>query len=253
MTLQEYTTTNGKQETVITMTENKKYKGIIFDFNGTLFWDSKKHLEAWREYSKKLRGHAFTDEEMQKYMFGRTNEDIIKYLIGKQPDRELVLKCQTEKEAIYRDMCAHDPENFKLARGAEEFLTYLCENEIPHTIATMSEEVNVKFFIKGFSLDRWFDVSKIVFDDGKIKGKPEPDIYLKAAQNLGLQPEDCIVVEDAVSGIESAYRAGIGRIVAIESMETRELYSTIPAVDYIISDFNDFDRNLLESKLNKVL
>lgn len=234
------------------MTENKKYSGIIFDFNGTLFWDSKKHLEAWREYSKTLRGHAFTDEEMQKYMFGRTNEDIVKYLIGRQPEKELVIKCQTEKEAIYREMCAKDPEGFKLAKGAEAFLDYLCENEIPHTIATMSEEVNVKFFIKGFKLDKWFDIDKIVFDDGKIKGKPEPDIYLKAAENLGLNPKDCIVVEDAVSGIESAYRAGIGKIVAIESMETRELYSTIPAVDDIISDFDDFNKNWLETKLNKV-
>ncbi len=231
---------------VITMSENKKYSGIIFDFNGTLFWDSKKHLEAWREYSKKLRGTAFTDEEMQKYMFGRTNEDIIKYLIGRQPEKELVLKCQNEKEAIYRDMCAKDPENFKLAKGAQAFLEYLCENNIPHTIATMSEEVNVKFFIKGFNLAKWFDVDKIVFDDGKIKGKPEPDIYLKAAQNLGLKPEDCIVVEDALSGIEAAYRAGIGKIVAIESMETRELYSKVPAVDEIIQDFDDFDRSCLE-------
>ena len=113
------------------MSKNKKYSGIIFDFNGTLFWDSKKHLEAWREYSKKLRGTAFSDEEMQKYMFGRTNEDIIKYLIGRQPEKELVLKCQNEKEAIYRDMCAKDPENFKLAKGAEAFLNYLCENKIP--------------------------------------------------------------------------------------------------------------------------
>ena len=231
---------------VITMSENKKYSGIIFDFNGTLFWDSKKHLEAWREYSKKLRGTAFTDEEMQKYMFGRTNEDIIKYLIGRQPEKALVLKCQNEKEAIYRDMCAKDPENFKLAKGAQAFLEYLCENNIPHTIATMSEEVNVKFFIKGFNLAKWFDVDKIVFDDGKIKGKPEPDIYLKATQNLGLKPEDCIVVEDALSGIEAAYRAGIGKIVAIESMETRELYSKVPAVDEIIQDFDDFDRSCLE-------
>lgn len=233
------------------MSKNKKYSGIIFDFNGTLFWDSKKHLEAWREYSKKLRGTAFSDEEMQKYMFGRTNEDIIKYLIGRQPEKELVLKCQNEKESIYRDMCAKDPENFKLAKGAEAFLNYLCENKIPHTIATMSEEVNVKFFIKGFDLAQWFDVDKIVFDDGKIKGKPEPDIYIKAAQNLGLNPEDCIVVEDAVSGIESARRAGIGKIVAIESMETRELYSKIPAVDEIISDFDDFDRSCFET--SKVL
>lgn len=235
------------------MTQNKKYSGVIFDFNGTLFWDSKKHLEAWREYSKKLRGTAFTDDEMQKYMFGRTNEDIIKYLIGKQPDRELVLKCQGEKEAIYREMCQNDPENFHLAKGAENFLDFLCENEIPHTIATMSEEVNVKFFIEGFNLERWFDVDKIVFDDGKIKGKPEPDIYLKAAQNLGLKPEECIVVEDAVSGIEAARRAGTGKIIAIESMETRELYSTIPAVDEIISDFDDFKRDWLISSLNKVI
>lgn len=234
------------------MSQTKKYSGIIFDFNGTLFWDSKKHLEAWREYSKKLRGHAFSDEEMQKYMFGRTNEDIIKYLIGRQPEKELVLKCQNEKEAIYRDMCAKDPENFKLAKGAEEFLDYLCKNEIPHTIATMSEEINVKFFIKSFGLEKWFDINKIVYDDGNIKGKPEPDIYLKAAKNLGLKPEDCIVVEDALSGIESAYRAGIGRIVAIESMETRQLYSKIQAVDDIIADFDDFDRNILECKLNKV-
>ena len=55
------------------------YKGIIFDFNGTLFWDSHLHKPTWREYSKIIRGTEFTDEEMVKYMFGRTNEQIIKY------------------------------------------------------------------------------------------------------------------------------------------------------------------------------
>ena len=232
--------------------KNKKYKGIIFDFNGTLFWDSKMHLEAWREYSKKLRKNAFTDEEMRNYMFGRTNEDIIRYLIGRQPEKELVEKCQNEKEAVYREMCRKDKENFVLAKGVEKFLDYLKENNIPRTIATMSEGNNVKFFIEGFNLDKWFDVDKIVYDNGKIKGKPAPDIYLIAAKNLNLKPEDCIVVEDAVSGIESARAAGIGHIVAIESMETRELYETIPAVSEIIADFDEFDRAILESK-EKVL
>lgn len=232
--------------------KNKKFKGIIFDFNGTLFWDSKMHLEAWREYSKKLRKNAFTDEEMRNYMFGRTNEDIIRYLIGRQPEKELVEKCQNEKEAVYREMCRKDKENFVLAKGVEKFLDYLKENNIPRTIATMSEGNNVKFFIEGFNLDKWFDVDKIVYDNGKIKGKPAPDIYLIAAKNLNLKPEDCIVVEDAVSGIESARAAGIGHIVAIESMETRELYETIPAVSEIIADFDEFDRAILESK-EKVL
>ena len=74
------------------------YKGIIFDFNGTLFWDSEKHQQAWREFSKRLRDHAFTDEEMRDYMFGRTNEDIIAYLIGKKPDAELVESLQKKKK-----------------------------------------------------------------------------------------------------------------------------------------------------------
>ena len=59
-----------------------KYKGILFDFNGTFLYDSEKHIEAWREFSNQLRGTPFTDEEMRDYMFGRTNEDIIAYAIG---------------------------------------------------------------------------------------------------------------------------------------------------------------------------
>ena len=116
----------------------------------------------------------------------------------------------------------------------------------------MSEEQNVNFFIEGFNLERWFSPEKIVFDNGKIKGKPAPDIYEIAAKNLNLKPEECIVVEDALSGIESAYRAGIGKIVAIESMETRELYKTIPAVDEIIADFDEFDRTIFEIHKIKV-
>ncbi len=226
------------------MVREMKYSGIIFDFNGTLFWDSKKHLEAWREYSKILRGTPFTDDEMRKYMFGRTNEDIIAYCIGKKPSKEMVQKYQDEKEAIYRDMCRNDMENFKLAKGAEEFLDFIKENEIPHTIATMSEKNNVDFFIEGFHLERWFDIDKIVYDNGEIQGKPAPDIYLLAAEKIGLKPEDCIVVEDALSGIEAAHRAGIGKIIAIESMDTKEVYSKVPAVNDIIADFDEFDRSL---------
>ena len=104
------------------------YKGIIFDFNGTLFFDSEKHLEAWREFSKRLREHPFTDEEMRDYMFGRTNEDIIAYLIGERPSPEIVEKLGKEKEAVYRDMCRKDYKNTVLAPGAVDFLDFLKEN-----------------------------------------------------------------------------------------------------------------------------
>lgn len=219
-------------------------RGIIFDFNGTLFWDSQLHLDAWREFSAKLRGKPFSDEEMLKYMFGRTNEDIIAYAIGKKPDKELVEKLAEEKEAYYRNMCLKKPEEFKLAPHAEDFLNHLKENNIPMTIATMSEWCNVQFYIKEFKLARWFDLDKIVYSNGKIPGKPAPDIYEIAAKNLDLAPQDCIVIEDALSGIEAARLANIGKIIAIASREPKEFYKNVPGVSQIITDFNQIDRNI---------
>ena len=177
-------------------------------------------------------------------MFGRTNEDIISYAIGKKPDRELCQKLAKEKESLYRQMCLKDRENFHFAPYATDFLDFLCKKNIPHTIATMSEKDNVDFYIKEMNLPKWFDVSKIVYDDGTIPGKPAPDIYLKAAKNLNLLPEQCIVVEDAVSGIKAAKNAGIGYIVAIASLESKELYKNMSEVNEIISDYSQFNREL---------
>ena len=221
-------------------------KGIIFDFNGTLYWDSKRHSDAWRDFSKILRGTAFTDEEMREKMFGHTNEDIIEYAIGKKPTPEMVEKYAKEKEALYRKQCLIDKENFKLAPGAVEFLDFLKENNIPRTIATMSEWDNVEFYIKEFNLPRWFDVDKIVYSNGKIPGKPAPDIFMIAADKIGLNPKDCVVVEDAIAGINSAKSAGIGKILAIASLEPVEFYKGIDGVDSIIKSFDEIDRNMFE-------
>ena len=221
-------------------------KGIIFDFNGTLYWDSQLHYDAWREYSKLLRGYEFSDEEMRDKMFGHTNEDIIEYAIGKKPSPEMVEKYGKEKEALYRKRCLLDPQNFKLAPGAIELLDYLKENHIPRTIATMSEWDNVEFYIKEFNLEKWFDIDKIVYSDGTIPGKPAPDIFEIAASKLNLQPKDCIVVEDALAGITSAYKAGIGKIIAIASLEPVEFYKQNPMVNEIILNFNDFNRSYFD-------
>ena len=221
-------------------------KGIIFDFNGTLFWDSQLHYDAWRIFSKKLRGYEFTDDEMREYMFGRTNKDIIRYCTGKEPSDELVEKLAFEKESLYRQQCLEDKEQFKLADGAVEFLDWLVENDIPRTIATMSEWQNVEFYIKEFKLERWFDLDKIVYSNGKIKGKPAPDIYEIAAKNLCLEPKDCIVLEDAISGIQSARAAGIGKIIAIASLESHSVYEPFDYLHQIIDSFEEFDKSLFE-------
>ena len=227
-------------------------KGIIFDFNGTLYWDSQLHYDAWREYSALLRETPFSDEEMRDKMFGHTNADIIEYLIGRKPSQEMVDKYGKEKEAVYRKRCLLDPEKFKLAPGAIELLDYLKAKNIPRTIATMSEWDNVEFYIKEFHLEKWFDLEKIVYSDGTIPGKPAPDIFLIAAKKLGLNPEDCVVVEDAIAGINSAKSAGIGKIIAIASLEPIEFYQQMSGISQVIRNFNEFDRSLFDCRLVKI-
>ena len=190
-------------------------KGIIFDFNGTLFWDSDIQERAWRTFGQNMLGREITDAEFNTYFHGRTNQDTLEYLSGRTLTKEEVDNLAQQKEEIYRTLCKSDMSKFKLAPGVKEYLDFLKANKVAFTIATASEINNVTFFIKEFGLDTWFDVDKIVYDDGTFKGKPEPDIYLKAARAIGIDPEHCVVFEDAKSGVIAAERAGVKTIFAI--------------------------------------
>lgn len=212
-------------------------RGVIFDFNGTLFWDTDKQENAWREFAKSLSGREITDDEFKNHFHGKTNKDIIEYLTEEIPDNETLYKLTQEKESLYRKLCKQDIENFKLAPGAIKLLDFLKEENIPITIATASEITNVRFFIEEFNLENWFDTSKIVFDDSSFRGKPEPDIYLKAAQIINVPVEQCLVFEDAVSGITSAHRANIGKIIAIAPMEEHNDINKVEGVAEVIPNF----------------
>lgn len=220
--------------------------GIIFDFNGTMFWDSEKQEASWQAFSKRLINRTMSEEELKTKMHGRTNQAVMEHLLGEPVAGGRLLQLIQEKEQIYRDMCCADAECLKLAPGMEALLDYLVEAQIPRTIATASEITNLTFFIEVFQLEKWFDPAKLVYDDGSFPGKPDPAIYLMAAEKLGVAPGCCLVVEDSVSGIESAYRAGIGKIVAVGAESRHAQLKRIPGVRHVIHDFFDFKSWLKE-------
>lgn len=223
----------------------KRYKSVIFDFNGTLVFDTANHDRAWKIITSKYREKPFSDEELEKNIHGRTNKAIFEYITGGELNAAEVDKFSTEKELIYQKLCRED-KNFRLIRGAEDFLNYLRDNKIPRTIATASNRMNVDFYVEMLHLERWFDLDKIVYDDGTLEGKPSPDIYEKAAKILQTKPEDCIVFEDAILGIESASRAGIGKIIAVVGDKSKQLSGEEKfGVKERIENFSDFERNKL--------
>lgn len=213
-------------------------KGIIFDFNGTLFWDSEIQENAWKTFGKKIVGRDITDEEFKTYFHGRTNKDTLEYLTGKELTKEEVDELAQQKESIYRELCKSNPEKFKLAPGVKEYLNYLKEKKVPITIATASEINNVKFFINELGLERWFNIEKIIYDDGTFKGKPAPDIYLKAAEKIGIKPQNCIVFEDAISGVKAAKSAGISTIIAVVPFGRKNPFKQ-DEITAVINDFYD--------------
>ena len=80
-----------------------------------------------------------------------------------------------------------------MTKGLEATLDQLTDQQIPLTIATATVKENVAFYFDIFDLARWFDWDKIVYDDGSFPGKPQPDIFLKAADKLSLAPADCLL------------------------------------------------------------
>jgi beta-phosphoglucomutase len=202
------------------------YQGIIFDFNGVLWWDSHLQEQAWREFARQQFGSWLTDEIMAVEVHGRNNRHTLEFLAGSPLDQQQVAQLSNRKEMLYRELCLAEGDSFRLSPGAVDLLDALKAAEVPHTIATASGKDNLKFFIEHLQIERWFDPTVIVYDDGSRPGKLAPDIYLQSAQMIGLEPGDCVVVEDSMAGIQAARIAGIGYIIALLH-ESRNLSTNI--------------------------
>ena len=220
-------------------------KGVIFDFNGTMFLDSPLHEQAWIDMARKLRPEPLGIEEFYDNLQGRTNLQIITYLLGHTPPPDELNAIIEEKELLYRTRCKAPGGLHSLAPGVERFLDQLKPTGIPFTIATGSYRPNVEFYFSHLHLDKWFEFDKVVYDDGTYPGKPSPDIFLKAAAKINVEPADCLVFEDSYAGIKSALAAGVGRIVTVEPTLDAARVAQMGKVFSMKSGFTDFGLEIL--------
>ena len=221
------------------------YQGIIFDFNGVLFSDSDLQEEAWQVIARRLRGRDMTAEEFALHMHGRANAYVLSYLAGRDIGGSELAGWIEAKESLFRDLCLRTPNRLVLSVGAPDLLEWLRLSGTPRTIATSSGIKNVEFYVEHLHIDRWFEVGKLIYDDGVRPGKPAPDMYLAAARNIGLDPGRCVVVEDAVSGVMAAQAARIGYIVGIGASGAHASLLKSKGAAVVIGTLQDFPRELL--------
>ena len=191
------------------------YTGIVFDFNGTLLRDMDLHETVWNQVVEHHLGRRLTDDEWHRTVVGRTNAEIWPRLAGRLFADEELERLSEEKELAYRDLLVSMPDRMKLVDGAVELFETCLAHGIEIAIGTAAGQTNKDFYVEVFQLHNWFRPDRIVYDDGTFPGKPDPALFTTAIARLGLEPEQCIVVEDGILGIEAARAAGAGKVYGI--------------------------------------
>lgn len=191
-------------------------RAVIFDWDGVVVDSSAHHERSWEIIA--MRRGLFLPPDHFKKGFGKKNNIIIPDL-GWATEPAKVEALAKEKEEIYRELVRE--RGIEPLPGVRELLQSLQDAGIPAAIGSSTERANLDALLDIMDLRRFFQV--IVSADDIVHGKPDPSIFLLAAERLGIPPADCLVIEDAHVGIEAARRAGMPVLAVATTHPIEEL------------------------------
>lgn len=180
-------------------------KAIIFDLDGVIVDTAKYHYLAWRELAIQL-GFDFTEaqNEQLKGVSRVRSLEILLDIGNVQLEEEQKTKLLIEKNAQYLEYI-EEMDHTEILPGIDDVLHYLKLNKIPFSLGSASK--NARLILETLDLLNLFDA--IVDGNDVSTAKPDPEVFLIAAQKLGVEPENCIVIEDAQAGVEAANKANM--------------------------------------------
>lgn len=179
----------------------KEIKAVIFDMDGVIFDTERVYLDIW---SKVFRKYGYEiSKEIYISVMGRGRKKVKEIFINNFGENMPIEEMYIEKDAMLLDAIEKNKVPMKL--GAYDLITYLKDNNYKIALATSAKRERVIKQIEGAKIKVFFDT--IVCGDDITKSKPNPEIFIKAAYNLDVDKENCIVIEDSPAGIEAAYNA----------------------------------------------
>lgn len=210
-----------------------KPKAFLFDLNGTMIDDMEYHTQAWHEIINNDLRKTVNWEDVKVQMYGK-NSEVLDRIFGEGHFTvEQALEISVEKEKRYQKAYL---SKLKLIDGLGSFLIKAKEHKIKMAIGSAAIPFNIDFVLDNLNIRSFFQ--SIVSADDVAFSKPHPETFLKAAENLGIDPEACIVFEDAPKGVEAAQNAGMDCIVLKTVHETNEFKQYTNIIDYVY-DFTD--------------
>jgi beta-phosphoglucomutase len=203
---------------------------IIFDVDGVLVDSSPFHFRKWVDF---LNDHniPFDQDELRHIVLGPANDFIFRRFLGEQLTREQLSELSEELDANFRREIGPNPPAMP---GVRKLIEECHADGVPMAVASAAIANNVDFIVDALQLRPYF--REILAVEATANPKPHPEIYLKVAEKLGVEPAACAVFEDSYVGIEAAKRAGM-KCIAISSTFPAEDLKRDTHADMVVPDF----------------
>lgn len=199
--------------------------------DGTMVDTNPWHKKAYEVLLKKYNT-PFSEQYFNKNIIGHKNSEIFSRLFPTMNRKEIV-KITNEKEEIFRNLYQN---NVREVNGLSSLITNSKDKGLLIAIATTASKKNRECILKGLKFpSSWFSV--MVGEEDVVNGKPNPEIYLKTAEKLDVEPNKCIVFEDSKTGILAGKSAGM----TVVAVFTNKMPETLKEADYIVNDFSEIE------------
>jgi HAD superfamily hydrolase (TIGR01509 family) len=206
------------------MDDKRKLRAILWDMDGVIVDTYTGHLESWIQALAEV-GQELTEETFKR-TFGMNNRLILKTIYGRELDEDLVQRISDRKEELFR---ADIRGKVQALPGVLDWLNRFQKMGLKQAVASSAPQANIDALLDELGIRAYFQAEAA---GATLRGKPDPAVFLLAAKMLNEDPDDCLVIEDSIAGVEAGVRSG-GKVLAVLTTNPAEKLS---AAHIIVKD-----------------
>ncbi len=210
---------------------------VIWDMDGVIVDSAQLHFRSWRTAFRAYQS-GYTYEDF-RHTFGQKNDVAIRSILGDQVGPELIDSITREKEVCFRSLVKSG--ELEVFPGTMDLIRGLHRAGFKLAVASSAPAENIGIILRRLRLKHYFPV--VVSSEDVTEGKPAPQVFLLAAERLGTPPGQCLVIEDAVAGVEAAKRAGM-KCIAVTNTNTA---ASLKAADVVVDSLNEVSVQTVKS------